>query len=86
MEILYAPTFVRQYKRLEPALQEEVKEKIALLGDRKNHRTLKVHKLTGRLKGRYSFSVNYRIRIVFIYTKEKDIILLAVGGHEVYDQ
>lgn len=87
MEVSYAPSFVRQYKSLPLSLQSEVKEKIHLFRDPKNHRLLKVHKLSGKLHEQYGFSVNYKFRIVFWYppTKPKEAILLAVGDHEVYD-
>lgn len=84
MEVSYAPMFVRQFKALEQDLQEEVEEKIALFRDRRNHRFLKVHKLKGPLAGRFSFSVNYKFRIVFSYLSSRGAILLAVGDHTVY--
>jgi len=84
MDVSYAPTFVRQFKGLEKNLQEEVIEKIELFCNRKNHRSLKVHKLTGRLAGRFSFSVNYKFRIVFLYLSSRSVVLLAVGDHDVY--
>ena len=84
--IRYAPVFVRMYKKLVPALKEEVKEKVTLLKDEKNHQKMKVHKLTGKLNGRNSFSVNYKIRIVFRYDDSNTINLLYVGDHnEVYE-
>ena len=89
IDVYYAPTFVRMYKKLPRALQEEVKERIEQFRDPANHEKLKVHKLSGRLKGRHSFSVNYKIRIVFIFGKSpqsKNVAyLLYIGGHdEVY--
>lgn len=86
MEVFYAPSFVRQYKSLPSSLQTEVKEKILLFLDVKNHQALTVHKLKGKLKDQYSFSVNYKIRIVFWYknSKPKEAILLAIGDHDVY--
>ncbi|MDP3792225.1 MAG: type II toxin-antitoxin system mRNA interferase toxin, RelE/StbE family [bacterium] len=84
MIILFKPTFVRQYKSLESQLQEEVVEKIGLFKNPKNHKRLKVHKLSGHLSDRYSFSVNYKIRIVFSYLSKKEAILLALGDHDIY--
>lgn len=84
MDIYFKPTFVRHYKRLDPALQIEVEEKLALFRDPENHAQLKVHKLKGRLRGRYSFSVNYKTRIVFVYLSKREVVLLAVGDHDVY--
>ncbi|MEK7179027.1 MAG: type II toxin-antitoxin system mRNA interferase toxin, RelE/StbE family [Patescibacteria group bacterium] len=84
MKIGYKATFIRQFNKLEVALQEEVLGKLGLLRDVKNHKQLKVHKLHGPLSGRYSFSVNYKTRIVFSMRRE-EITLLAIGDHAVYD-
>lgn len=82
INILYAPTFVRMYKGLHPSLKEEVKEKINLFKNKKNHTILKTHKLKGSLKNTYSFSVNYQIRIVFEYGNKNTVNLLYIGDHD----
>ena len=84
MEVLFKPTFVLQFNRLEFALQEEVLEKIEFFQNTENHEKLKVHRLKGRLSGRYSFSVNFKTRIVFSYVSKKEVVLLAVGDNDVY--
>ena len=86
MKIAYAPPFFRQLKRLEKDLQEEVFDTIELVEQNIENKSLKAHKLKGRLKGRYSLSVNYRTRIVFKYLSKQEIVLLAVGNHDVYKQ
>ena len=87
MEIHYAPSFLRSYKKLSVSLQLEVKAKIALFRDADNHTVLFVHKLKGALEEQYSFRVNYKIRIVFYYlpTKPKSAYLITVGDHDIYD-
>lgn len=87
MEVAYSPRFIRLVHSLPLALQEEVIEKVELFKNEKNHTSLKVRKLRGRLKDRFSFSVNYRTRITFVYlpTKPKEAYLLTVGDHDVYD-
>ena len=84
LEIFYAPVFIRQLKSLEKDLQEEVLEKIELFKKRNNHKQLKIHRLKGRLSGRYSFSINYKMRIVFDYLSKKETVLLAIGDHDIY--
>jgi plasmid maintenance system killer protein len=73
------------YKKLEPALKAEVKEKIELFKDKKQHKKLGVHKLHG-ISNTYSFSVNYKIRIVFDYENQKCVNFLYVGDHSVYNK
>ncbi|OGZ02191.1 MAG: hypothetical protein A2390_00365 [Candidatus Liptonbacteria bacterium RIFOXYB1_FULL_36_10] len=84
MEVYFKPTFVRQFKLFEEELQEEILEKVELFKNSKNHKQLKVHKLKGRLSNHYGFSANYQIRIVFNYISKEEVVLLAVGSHEVY--
>jgi plasmid maintenance system killer protein len=84
LNLIYAPIFLKQAGDFESSLQEEVSEKITLFKDKNNHKSLKVHKLHGPLKDRYSFSVNYKIRIVFRYLSKNEAVLLAVGDHDLY--
>lgn len=87
MEISYSPGFLRSLHSCTAALQKEALEKIELLGDIQNHRTLKVHKLSGSFKDCYAFSVNYHIRILFQYTwKPRRAYLLEIDGHDGYQK
>ncbi len=82
ISVQYAPTFVRMYKRLDDNLKEEIKDRVALFQNTSNHSKLKVHKLKGILGNTYSFSVNYKIRIVFEYEQKNIVNLLYVGSHD----
>lgn len=85
--VLYSATFVRDVKKLTANLQEEVYEVVDKFKNTNNHKQLKVHKLTGRLKDTYSFSVNYSYRIIFEYVDKKTVaFLLTVGDHDIYDR
>jgi len=84
MQVKFTPNFIRQLKKLEPALKEESFEKIELFQKNIREKSLKVHKLNGKLKDRFSFSVNYKTRIVFKYIYKTEIILTAIGDHKVY--
>ncbi len=87
IDIWYTREFLRAYAKLEPKLKDEVKRRIAEFRNPKNHASLAVHSLKGRMKGRRSFSVNYRYRIVFQYAdKTKSAAyLFEVGDHDVYE-
>ncbi len=84
VKVAYTPTFLKEFKKLEKDLQNEAIEKIELFEEGVQHPFLKTHKLKGKLKDRYSFSVNYKTRIVFQYLSKKDVIFLAIGDHDVY--
>lgn len=82
--VRYTAYFLRVYKKLNPHLKEEVKEKIALFKNEENHAKLKVHKLK-QVENTYAFSVNYKIRVIFEYENKTTVNLLQVGNHdEVY--
>ncbi len=83
--LIYAPRFVRHFKRLPKELQEETLEKIALFKLSKNHTVLKVHKLHGKFSDCFSFSVNYKVRIVFEYVSKNEVALLSIGDHDIYN-
>jgi plasmid maintenance system killer protein len=86
MDVHFKPSFIRGYNKLSPHLQEEVRDKIEVFKDSRNHEKLRVHKLHGAMKGAYSFSINYQYRIVFAYENKgkTSVVLLIIGTHEIY--
>lgn len=84
IEIIYKPSFIREFDALDKNLQDEILEKIELFKDTKNHKQLKVHKLHGHLRDKSSFSVNYKFRIVFSYISKKEVRFFTIGDHDVY--
>ncbi len=84
MQVSYKPSFIKEMHKLEKSLFNEVLEKIDFLKTSKDYSVLKVHKLNGKLKDFYSFSVNYKIRIIFKYESKKEIVLLNIGSHDIY--
>ncbi|MBD2206865.1 type II toxin-antitoxin system YafQ family toxin [Calothrix sp. FACHB-1219] len=46
---------------------------------------LKTHKLSGKFKDLWSFSVDYDERVVFYFTDDGDAVFVDIGSHdEVY--
>lgn len=46
---------------------------------------LRTHKLTGKLKGLWAFSVTYDCRVIFSFLNKNTVLLIDIGGHdEVY--
>jgi len=84
MIIRYKPSFVRDFKKLPVELQEEVFEKIEAFKNSSTHKKLKVHKLKGKLRSFYSFSVNYSHRIVFMYEDKHATTFITIGDHDIY--
>jgi len=86
IDIGYSSEFLRVFDRLPTLLQKDIDEKISLFKDRANHRQLRVHKLHGKYAHCWSFSVNYKFRIVFVYVgKGKNTVsFITVGDHDIY--
>ena len=85
MKIIYSSKFAKNYKKLplKTKLLAEKREKIFCenIWDSR----LKTHRLTGKLKDFWSFSIDYKIRIIFEIRSEDEIWFLAVGSHnQVY--
>jgi mRNA-degrading endonuclease YafQ of YafQ-DinJ toxin-antitoxin module len=46
---------------------------------------LRLHKLKGKFRGKYSVSITMSYRIVLTFTvTDKGIILIDIGSHDVY--
>ena len=82
LTVEYSSRFIRTVRKIDTDLQGEIVERVELLKDSDNHKRLKVHKLTGKLKGIWSFSVNYRIRITFSKQKKDVFVLETIGTHD----
>lgn len=87
LKVGYTREFIRLYEKLTPELRVETKRVIELFRNKKNHTTLRVHKLHGKQAGLLSFEVNYSHRIIFEYleTSKKNAVLLRVGNHSIYE-
>ena len=45
---------------------------------------LKTHKLTGKLKAFWAFSIDHKYRIIFEFAKTNEVWFLSVGSHQIY--
>jgi addiction module RelE/StbE family toxin len=81
---LYSPRFVKQFKKLPSPIQRLTLKKLKVFEANPFHPNLKTHKLTGKLKPYFSFSINYSYRIIFEIESPKQINILLIGTHEIY--
>lgn len=89
MEISFSSTFKKAFaKRIENTTSEdEFWIRIEIFIDDPSNPKLKTHKLSGRLKGLWSFSIEQNLRVVFYFTKDKPrkAIFVDIGTHnQVY--
>jgi len=84
MKIYYSSKFAKEYKRLPKTVKIAAEKKEAIFRKDPFDPQLKTHKLTGKLKEYYSFSIDYQYRIIFELIKKDIVWFHSVGTHEIY--
>lgn len=84
MEVFYYPSFLRQIKKLPKSVRESAIERTKTFIKNPRDPSLKLHKLTGRLKGYLAFSVDYRFRIV-LEVRAQQAFFHSIGDHSIYE-
>ena len=89
----YRLVFTEGYNKRAPkwlgkhaALRDQYLKTLQLMELNINHPSLRLHKLSGRLNGLSSVSINVSYRITLeLIIQDKDIIMINIGAHdEVY--
>lgn len=84
MEVSFTRAFFKRLNKYEEEFREVVLERIDEFRNPENRTRLKVHKLHGKFSKFYSFSVNFKTRIVFEYISKNEVVLLTIGDHDIY--
>ena len=84
MEILYLPEFLKQYRKLSKDIKIKAEKQEILFRKNPFDPKLKTHKLTGKFKDFWSFSINYQYRIIFQFATENTVWFYTVGTHAIY--
>jgi len=88
MEVSFSSAFKRAFKKrikgnedLETRFWQKLEQFIVDPFDP----SLKTHKLSGKLKDLWSFSVDYDDRVLFYFTEDERAVFVDIGSHdEVY--
>ncbi|MBI4842339.1 MAG: type II toxin-antitoxin system YafQ family toxin [candidate division NC10 bacterium] len=75
--------FARQYKRLPPEIQEISETRERIFRANPFDPRLRTHKLSGRLKDLWAFSVTHDIRVVFEFLEADEVLFHSIGRHQV---
>ena len=72
-----------KFLKRHPDVETQYVKTLELLELNPHHPSLRIHRLSGKLEGLQSISINlkYRITIEIIIT-ERDIVLINVGDHD----
>ena len=83
MEFLYTRRFLRSLRKLPVLIQEDVILAVERFKNKNEHKALRLHKLSGRMKKYHAFSANFSCRII-IEIEKKKVYFLDVGDHNIY--
>lgn len=85
MDVIYAPKFVRQYKKLPREIKILAEKRQKIFCTNPFDARLKTHKLSGELAGFYAFSVNFSFRIIFDFKNDMTARFYEIGTHDIYE-
>ena len=77
-------TFEKHYKRLSKGVKETAKAKESIFRNNPFQAMLDTHKLHGKDRGAWAFSVNQKYRIKFIFLADNSVLFLDIGTHDIY--
>lgn len=84
LNIVFSEKFISQFESFDLKTQKLTQKKIDIFKANPKHSSLKTHKPGGALANYFSFSVDYKTRIVFEYGKKDTVHFLKIGSHDVY--
>ena len=85
MEIVYSSKFAREYGKLPDSVKDTAERQEKIFRRNPFDPKLKTHKLQGKLRGFFSFSIGYKFRIIFEFSRDKKIVYFhSVGNHDIY--
>lgn len=84
MKIYYSSKFEKEYKKLPQKIKLLAEKKEKLFRKDPYTPSLKTHKLTGKLKSYWSFSIDFQYRIIFEFAEKEIIWFHSVGTHDLY--
>lgn len=76
--------FIRAYKSLPEEIKVRSKQREKIFKANPFAPRLKTHKLKGKFKGYWSYSVDYQYRILFRFIDNETILYHDIGTHEIY--
>ena len=84
--IIYTQSYIRRaqkFAKRHPGLLGQYEKTLRLLEANPSHPSLRPHKLTGRMDGLYSVSINMTYRISLALVVEDDTVIpVNVGTHD----
>ena len=77
--------FERRMKKIDISLSPIVDERARIFRDNCFDAILKTHKLHGKRKGHWAFSITAKFRVMFAFIDSDTVLFEDVGDHSIYE-
>ena len=84
MNIYYSKDFLKSYQKIPKSIQNKFEKQESIFRNNPFDPRLKTHPLIGKLKGFYSYSIDYHYRVIFSFELENEIWFQSIGSHSIY--
>jgi len=84
VEVFYSSGFERAYEELELVIKKKAERRIKIFRGDAFDKRLDTHKLHGKLKEFWAFSVDDKYRIAFKFVNDETVVFLDIGDHDIY--
>ena len=84
-EIYYHSKFEKKLRRIETHFSEIMDMRLIIFRNNCFDARLETHKLHGKLKGLYSFSISHSHRLIFSILKKGVAGFIDIGDHSIYE-
>lgn len=85
IEVAFTTAFVRSLKHCvgkNPARRKRFEKALATFIEDPYAEALRTHKLSGKLKERWSFTVEYYLRVILRFLDNGNAVFEEIGGHD----
>jgi addiction module RelE/StbE family toxin len=85
IKISFDNSFKRAFKKRikgNKTLEKKFRDKLEQFQKNPFEPSLKTHKLSGKLKDLWSFTIEYDQRVVFYFTDNNDAVFIDIGSHD----
>jgi addiction module RelE/StbE family toxin len=85
IEISFSNSFKKSFRKTiknDINLENKFWDKINIFINDPFERSLKTHKLSGKLKDLWSFTVEFDLRVIFYFEDKSKVVFTDIGTHE----
>ena len=88
IEVAFSSSFKRAFKKRVAGSPDRTKrfwERLEVFKNDPFDPTLRTHRLSGKLKHLWSFSIEYDLRVLFQFVEDQRVVFIDIGTHrEIY--